>query len=105
MSTYWPVVIAMGVGTFLFRLSFILLVDKLTFPETVTRMLRFIPVSVLPALIVPSVLFTGGNALHFAGWDHVLAALTAVIVSWKTGNVFLTILSGMGVLWILQAAL
>ena len=105
MSTYWPIVIALGIGTFLIRFSFILIVDRVTFPDAVQRGLRFIPASVLTALIVPSVLLTRGAVHGFAGWDRTLAALVAVGVAWKTRNIFVTIASGMAALWLLRAVL
>ncbi|MCJ2165662.1 MULTISPECIES: AzlD domain-containing protein [unclassified Pseudodesulfovibrio] len=105
MSIYWPVALAMGVGTFLLRFSFILIMDKMTFPDAVTRMLRFIPASVLTALIVPAVLLGRNGEAAFAGWERLLAALVAVVVAWKTKNTFVTIASGMGVLWLLQAVM
>lgn len=103
MSTYWPIVIALGLGTFLIRFSFILIVDRVTFPDAVNRMLRFIPASVLTALIVPSVLLARTAGHEFAGWDRTLAALAAVLVAWKTRNIFATIAGGMGVLWLIRA--
>ena len=105
MSTYWPVVLCLGVGTFLIRFSFILIMDKVTFPDAVNRMLRFIPASVLTALVVPAVLLSRGGGPVFAGWERPLAALVAVAVAWKTKNIFATIASGMAMLWLLQAVL
>ncbi|BDQ38356.1 hypothetical protein SYK_27160 [Pseudodesulfovibrio nedwellii] len=100
MSDYWPVVLGIGVGVFLIRYSFILIIDKVTLPEMVQRMLRYIPASVLPALIVPAVLLhKDGGVTTFAGWDQLAAALIAVLVAWKTRNMLATIASGMIVLW------
>ena len=105
MTTYWPVVLLLAAGTFLIRFSFILVMDRLTLPETVHRMLRFIPASVLTALIVPAVLLHKNGATTFAGWERPLAACVAVLVAWKTRNTLATIASGMVTLWVLQALL
>ena len=102
MSTYWPIALAMGVGTFLLRFSFILIMDRLTLPEAFTRMLRFIPASVLPALVAPAVLLHGGDPTGFAAWERPLAGLVAVLVAWHTRSVILTIAGGMGALWLLK---
>jgi branched-subunit amino acid transport protein len=101
---FWLVAVLLGLGTFLIRFSFILIVDKVSFPEAVVRMLRFIPASVLPAIIVPAVLLHGtdGNPVGLA---RPVAALVAVLVAWKTRSILVTILSGMGVLWLLRAVL
>ena len=106
MSTYWPVALSMGVGTFLLRFSFILIMDKLTLPEAFTRMLRFIPASVLPALVAPAVLLHhSGAPLSPASLERPLAGLVAVAVAWRTRSVTATIASGMAALWILKAIL
>ncbi len=103
MTTYWPVVLALGIGTFLIRFSFILIMDKLTLPDAVHRMLRFIPASVLTALIVPAVFLHGSSVISFEGWERAVAAFIAVLVAWKTKNVLATISVGMLVFWGLQA--
>jgi len=79
-------------------------VDRVTFPEAVVRMLRFIPASVLPAIIAPAVLLHGADAGP-TGLARPLAAAVAVLVAWKTRNILVTILGGMGTLWLLRAVL
>lgn len=105
MARYWPAVLGIGVGTFLIRFSFILIMDRLTLPEAAHRMLRFIPASVLPAIVVPAVLLPDGAGGPLAGSERILAALVAVAVAWKTRSILFTIASGMGALWALQALL
>ena len=103
MTHYWPVAIGIGLGAYLTRLSFILVMDRLRLPEGVHRMLRFIPASVLPAIVVPAVLLHKNGVTTFAGWERLLAALVAVAVAWKTRSTLLTIASGMVALWTFQA--
>jgi branched-subunit amino acid transport protein len=103
-SDFWLVAVLLGLGTFLIRFSFILIVDKVAFPEAVVRMLRFIPASVLPAIIVPAVLLHGTDGGP-VGPARPVAALVAVLVAWKTRSILVTILSGMGTLWLLRAVL
>ncbi|WP_319542160.1 AzlD domain-containing protein [uncultured Pseudodesulfovibrio sp.] len=103
MNVYWPVVLGIGVGAFFIRYSFILIIDKVTLPKMVERMLRYIPASVLPALIVPAVLLhKEGGVTTFAGWDQLVAGIVAVLVAWKVRNMLATIASGMIVLWGIQ---
>jgi branched-subunit amino acid transport protein len=101
---YFLVALLLGLGTFLIRLSFILIVDRVTFPEAVVRMLRFIPASVLPAIIVPAVLLHGTSGAP-TDLARPVAAAVAVLAAWKTRNILVTILSGMGTLWIMRAVL
>lgn len=105
MTQYWPAVLGIALGTFLIRFSFILIMDRITLPDALSRMLRFIPASVLPALVVPSVLLHKNGVTAFAGWERLMAALIAVLVAWKTKNVLATIASGMIALWIFQAVM
>jgi len=105
MNAYWPAALGVGIGTFLIRYSFILIMDKVAIPDALHRMLRFIPASVLPALVVPAVLLHKNGVTTFAGWERVGAALIAVLVAWKTRNILATIAAGMLALWGLQAIL
>jgi len=105
MSQYWPVVLILGVGTYLIRYSFILIMDKITLPNAFHRMLRFIPAAVLSALVVPGVLLHEKGVAPFAGWERAVAALIAVGVAWKTRSILWTIASGMVSLWVLKAVM
>lgn len=105
MAQFWPAVLIIGIGTFLIRYSFILIMDKITLPEAFHRMLRFIPASVLSALVVPGVLFHKNGVTTFAGWERLIAAVVAVAVAWKTRSILWTIVCGMASLWVLKAVM
>ncbi len=103
--TIWLIMIGLAIGTFLIRVSFILLLGKRELPPVLAKSLRFIPASILPALVVPQIL-TRNNTLQISFTNpQVVAGIVAGLVGWRTKNVFLTIMSGMVVLWILQAVL
>jgi branched-subunit amino acid transport protein len=101
--TTWLVLIAGGVITFAIRLSFILLFGRLEVPPWLQRALRFVPPAVLTAIIAPELFLSDGNFDLSLGNTRLLAGGLAILVAWKTKNVFLTILAGMATLWILQA--
>lgn len=106
MTRYWPTVLAIGIGTLAIRYSFILIIDKIALPNTVQKMLRFIPASVLPALVVPAVVLQkSGAEMGFSGLERPVAALVAALVAWKTRNILATIASGMIALWGVQVLL
>ena len=68
------------------------------------RALRFVPPSVLSAIILPQ-LFMPSSHLDFSLGNHrLLAGVVAVMVAWWTKNTLLTILAGMAALLILQIA-
>jgi branched-subunit amino acid transport protein len=101
--TIWLIMIALAVGTFLIRISFILLLSNRDVPPLLSSALRFVPPAVLTALVVPQILTrTNTMEISFAN-PQLVAGIVAVLVAWRTRNVLLTILGGMAVLWILQA--
>lgn len=56
-STFWLVVVALGLGTYLIRLSFLGLLGNRPLPLWLVRCLRYTAVAVLPALVAPAVLW------------------------------------------------
>jgi branched-subunit amino acid transport protein len=98
----WLTILLAGAATFATRLSFIQLYGRRTFPEWLARSLRFVPPAVLTAIIIPELLVQdGGLDLSFGNF-RLLAGIIAALVAWRTKNVMLTVLVGMGVLWALQ---
>jgi branched-subunit amino acid transport protein len=67
----------------------------------VSRALRFVPPSVLTAILVPELLIRD-NQLMVAN-PRLLAGFLAAVVAWRSKNVVLTIGVGMIVLLFLQA--
>jgi branched-subunit amino acid transport protein len=61
MSDIWIVMIAVGLLTYLTRLSFILLLQHWQPPQIVTHALRYVPLAVLTAIIVPEILASDGT--------------------------------------------
>lgn len=95
----WIIIAAMAVGTYLIRFSFLGLIGNSPLPAWALRYLRYTAVSVIPALIAPLVLWpdaTGGQPDP----ARLAAATTVLIVSITTKKVFLSILSGMGILYL-----
>lgn len=101
----WLAVLAVGVVTFSYRLSFILLAERLRLPGLLRRALRFVPVAVLTAIIVPALVFSQNTLDLSPGNARLIAGVLAVLVAWRTRNMLLTIAVGMGALWLLQALL
>jgi len=98
----WLVFIAIGLGTFALRLSFVELHGLLRLPSGLRRALVYVPPSVLAALVLPAVVFEGRPA-HFDWTNPQLpAALMAGWVAWKTRSTLLTLASGMTALWVLR---
>ena len=101
----WLVILLAGLLTFATRLSFILLIDRIKLPGWFRRGLRFVPVAVLSAIILPQ-LATRNATLDLSLRNPQLYAGTlAVLVAWRTKNVLLTIFVGMAALLVFQALL
>ena len=101
----WLVLLLAGLLTFGTRLSFILLLDHIKVPDWIQRGLRYVPVSVLSAIILPE-LATHNAALYLSLRNpQFYAGALAVLVAWRTKNVLLTILAGMIALLVFQAVL
>lgn len=95
----WLTMLAAGLLTYLMRLSFIWFLGRLQLPGWLMRLLAYVPVAVLFAIIFPEVLAPGGdlNLLN----PRLPAALAAGLVAWKTRNIVWVVAVGMGILWLL----
>lgn len=101
--TLWLTLIIIGLLTYAIRLSFILFFSKIDVPQLLQRALRFVPMAVLAAIILPALLLPQGTlALSYSN-ARLIAGIVAVIVAWRTKNVFITLIVGMGTLYLIQA--
>ena len=100
--TFIITISAIGLGTFLMRGSFILSADRFKLNEKFTNILRFIPASVLAALVAPSFFYHQGTVAHLQGKERLVAGLIALVIASLTKNIFYTIFSGMAALYGLQ---
>lgn len=73
-----------------------LLANHFRFPPIVERALAFVPVAVLTAIIVPTVLYPGDGSKLDVSWNNpaLLASLVAAAVSTFGKNLFATIGAG-----------
>jgi branched-subunit amino acid transport protein len=98
----WLVLVCSGILTYATRLSFILLFGKVEVPVLLQHALRFVPIAVLSAIILPA-LVINGNTLYLSVHNtRLIAGVIASGVAWRTKNIFLTIIAGLAVLWLLQ---
>jgi len=100
-SALWITIIGLGILTFLTRFLFLGLIKHGVLPSNIVRLLRYVPVTVLPALIAPMVVFPRSlGGVSDPVW--MVAALVTLVVGMVTRNMLATIVAGMGVLWTLQ---
>ena len=99
----WLLFIALAVGTFALRFSFVYLFGKVEMPDWLRRALRFVPASVLAALVFPALTYPNGALDLSLGNIRLLAGLGGALVAWRTKNVLWTIIIGMVLFWVLGA--
>lgn len=103
-ATIWIVIVAIGIGTFALRLSFIQLAGRFALPARAARALRFIPAAVLSAIILPAVLRGAERDLDIAVDNpRLIASIVAALIAWRTKSVSATLVAGMATLWLLQS--
>ena len=98
----WLVFLLGGLLTFGMRFSFVYLLGKNEVPETMRRALRFVPPSVLTAIVVPELVIRSGQLDFSLTNFRLLAGVVAILVAWKTKNTLLTIAVGMLALLLLD---
>lgn len=94
----WGIIIALGVGTFLIRWSFLGALGNRELPVWALRLLRYTPVAVLPALVAPLAVWpaaTGGQPDP----ARLTATLATVIIGVLTRNVALATFGGVATLF------
>lgn len=100
----WALVALVGAGTLAFRLSFLLLFERLgTIPPRVERALSFVPPAVFAAIALPAVLPLEALLSLSPAPGRFLAAVAAAVVARRTENLVATIAAGMVVLVVVQA--
>jgi branched-subunit amino acid transport protein len=96
----------MAAVTFLIRYTFFALGERVAFPPSIQRSLRFVPVAVLTAIIVPMVLLPDG--VHWQlDWRNawLLGVLVTGWIAWRFSNLLASIAAGMVVFFLYRWAL
>ena len=97
-AAIWVAIAGVGIGTYLIRFSFIGLVGDRRLPDWATRLLRYVPVAVMPGILAPLVVWpqaTGGQPDP----ARLFAAAVALAVGAATRSVLGAIFSGMVALY------
>jgi branched-subunit amino acid transport protein len=98
----WLVLLLGGLGTYLIRLSFILIFQHVEIPAYMERILRLVPPAVFSAIVLPELLIRDGMVEFSFTNLRLITGLLAVVIALRTRNVLITIASGMAILWALQ---
>jgi branched-subunit amino acid transport protein len=99
----WTVVLAAGLGSYLFRLSMIGAADRLRLPERFDDSVALVAPSAFAALAVTAVAAAAVDAGGQQAMAPLVAAAMAVFAVVRTGSTYAAILAGMPTLWIMTA--
>lgn len=94
----WIIIIGLGIGSFAIRFVFLGLVGDRDMPPWVLRHLRYTPVSIIPALVAPLVVWPGANDGN-PDPTRLAAAFVCFAVAYIWKNVALAVLAGAGTLY------
>ena len=104
MST-WIVIVAAGLGSYLFRLSMIILTSRITTPPYLERASRFVAPAAFAALAAAGVAAACSGLGITGAAAPLVAVAVAVIAVLRTGSPQAAILAGMPALWVATALL
>ncbi len=102
----WLIVLGAGAVTVSIRLSLFAVIPHTMLPRPARDALRLVTPAVLAGIILPAVLYAGDRGAFDAspGNDRLVAAILASGIALVMRNVWLTICSGMAMLWLLRWA-
>ncbi|RVV97816.1 AzlD domain-containing protein [Mesobaculum littorinae] len=89
----WTVILALGIGTYIIRLSFLGLIGDRPMPGWALRLLRYTPMAVIPGMVAPLVLSPAATDGQFDATRGV-AALVTLIVGLSLRNTLAAIVAG-----------
>lgn len=95
-------ILGLAVGTYALRVLPLTILSRTTLPAWLEEWLRLVPGAVLAASLAQSLLVReGGLALTWRN-VYLLAAVPTLVVAWRTRNMILTMLTGIGTFALLQ---
>lgn len=95
-------IVGMGLVTYLPRLLPAWFLRGKELPPFIVAWLKYVPVAVLAALLLPSLLVEGGKVNLAWNNYYLWAALPAGVIAWKSRSMFATVLVGMAVVIMLR---
>ena len=94
----WVIILALGLGTFLIRFSFLGFLGSRELSPWLLRHLRYTAVGILPAMVTPLILWPEATEGQLDP-VRIAAAVLALAVGLWTKNAIWAIVAGMAGLW------
>lgn len=99
-ATIWLIVIALALGTYALRWSFLGVFGSRPMPIWAQRLLRYTAVGVLPAIVAPLVVWPAATQ-GTPDPARMVAAMVTVAIGMITRNVLAAIVTGMAALYLM----
>jgi branched-subunit amino acid transport protein len=96
-------ILGMALVTYTTRYSMIVILGRWDVPRVVTLALTYVPMAAFAAIIAPELLLQKGQFTISSA--RLVAGIAAILVATRTRHILLTIVVGMGTLWLVQALL
>jgi branched-subunit amino acid transport protein len=101
----WLAILAVGLGSYLFRVSFVAIADRIAMPALMERASELIAPGSFAALAATGIVTTCAAAAPLGALPPLLAAAVAVAAVHRTGSSYAAVLIGMPTLWLATAVL
>lgn len=88
-------IIGMMAVTFLARYPLLVLVGRVELPQRAFQALRYVPVAVLTAIIVPAAVMPQGTVDISLSNAYFYGGIVSLLMAWRTKNLLATIIVGM----------
>ncbi len=100
----WLTLAGMGLVTFGVRVAPFFAIERLRFSPRLAQALTFVPVAVLTAILAQEVFATSGHINLGVGNHRIVAGAVAAVAAWRTRSVLVTLMAGMGTVWLINWA-
>lgn len=103
--TAWIVILLAGLGSYLFRVSMVVLTDRVALPARLEQASGYVAPAAFAALAATGIAAASTQAGTVAQATSLLAAVAVAIVAVRlTGRSYVAVLAGMPTLWLLSLA-
>lgn len=94
--------LGMALVTYLPRLMPAMILSRRNIPEVLVKFLEYVPVSVLSALLLPSILVVDGKINFSLSNPLLVTSLLTFPLAYRMKNMFLTVIAGMVIIVVLN---
>lgn len=98
----FAVIIGMMLVTYIPRMLPLAILSRVDLPKGLLNWLSYVPVAVLSAMLAPELLLKGGELSINLSNTYLLAAIPCFLVGIYSKNIFLTVITGMAVVVMLN---